>query len=280
MASAPPAASVFVSSDMEGCATLVHWDEVRPGEAAEYARARRILTDEINAVAAGAFAAGAKRVIVNDSHSKMRNIDAEQADPRLEVVSGHFKPHYMLQGITGGFAAAYFIGYHGGIGSQDAVMGHTYSPRVIFECRLNGEVSSELTINAALAGHFGVPVVLVSGDATTVAESKRNLPWAQTVETKRSLSYYSADCLSPLRVREALLAAGAAAFELVGQAQTFSVRAPVRLEIDTLKTYHSDAIGWMPGFARAGPRTVSFSGADMLQTYRALMAAIYVATAA
>ncbi|MGI8737231.1 MAG: M55 family metallopeptidase [Candidatus Eremiobacter antarcticus] len=280
MPNAPRAASVLISSDMEGCATLVHWDEVRPGSAPEYVRARRILTDEVNAAAAGAFAAGANRVVVNDSHSTMRNIDLERADPRVEVISGHFKPHYMLQGIAQGFAAAYFIGYHGGIGSQDAVMGHTYSPHAIFECRLNGEVASELTLNAALAGHFAVPVVLVSGDATTVAESKRNLPWAQTVETKRSLSYYSADCASPQRVSEAVRAAAATALERIGEAKLFSASVPVRLEIDTLKTYHSDAIAWMPGFSRPGPRTVSFTGTDMLQAYRALMAAIYVATAA
>ena len=122
--------------------------------------------------------AAPRRVIVNDSHSTMRNLLIEELDPRATVVSGRVKRDFMLQGLSEECAAAFFIGYHGAIGDACAVMGHTYSPRVIYECRLNGEPVSELPINAAFAGHFGVPVALVSADATTLAEAARVLPWA------------------------------------------------------------------------------------------------------
>src|SRR5205807_5728301 len=122
------------------------------------------------------LACGAARVTVNDSHSFMRNLIAGEVQPAVELVSGGLKPHFMLQGLTADFDAAFFVGYHGAIGDERAVMGHTYSPRIIFECRLGGLAVGETTINAALAGHLGVPVALVAGDQTTLEEARRNLP--------------------------------------------------------------------------------------------------------
>jgi len=272
--------AIFISADMEGCATLVHWDEVRPSDQIQYKRACEVYTQEVNAAAQGAFDGGVTRAVVNDAHSSMRNLIADKLDDRIECVSGRFKPRYMLEGIAAGaFRAAFFVGYHGGIGDADAVMGHTYSPRVIFECRLNGEIVSELTINAALAGHFGIPVTFVSGDSTTLAEAARNIPWSQRVETKRSISYYAADCLSPVRVRERLRTAGSAAAAATGAAP-LKLQTPITLEVDTLATSHADVMEWVPRFTRSGARGVRFVGEDMLETYRALMTIIYLGATA
>ncbi|MBV8282060.1 MAG: M55 family metallopeptidase [Candidatus Eremiobacteraeota bacterium] len=272
--------TIFVSIDMEGCATLVHWDEVRPSSSAEYRRAQTVMTSECNAVIDGAFAAGAGRVIVNDSHSAMRNLLLEDLDARADVIGGRIKRDYMLQGLTHECAASFFIGYHGAIGDGAAVMGHTYSPRVIYECRLNDVPVSELPINAAFAGHFGVPVALVSGDATTVSESKRVLPWAFAVQTKESLSYYAADCRSPHDVCDELRRKSKDAVEALGAFAPLHLECPIDMEIDTMRTSHADMICLVPGFERRGPRTVGCSAPDALAMYRALTALIYVGAAA
>lgn len=272
---------VYVSADIEGCATLVHWDEVRPGSSATYDRARRLLIAEVNAALDGAFSAGARRAWVNDAHSSMRNLVSPGLDARARLVTGRAKPLYMLEGIDAQpDALAFFIGYHGAIGDRNAVMGHTYSPRVIFECRLAGQVVGELTINAALAGHYGVPVGLVSGDRTTLEEARRNIPWAQTVETKASVSYYAAECRSPHEVRDALRLAGAAALAQWRDAKTFVLDPPITLEIDTMKTSQADVVERLPGFSRPAPRTVTFTSDDMPAVYRALTAIIYLGTVA
>ncbi len=273
--------SVFISADMEGCATLVHWDEVQPGGSAAYARARNIVAAEVNAALEGAFAAGARGAVVNDSHSAMRNLVVDGLDPRARLVTGRGKPLYMLQGIEAQRGAlAFFLGYHGAIGDLHAVMGHTYSPRVIFECRLAGQAVGELTINAALAGHHGVPVVLVSGDSTTLAEAQRTVPWAARVETKKSLSYFAADCLSPEAVQDALRAAGADAVRRKDEMRLYTLEPPVVLEIDTMKTSQADVLGGLSGFTRKGPRSIAFSGSDMAEVYRALIATITLGAAA
>lgn len=237
------------------------------------------MTSETDAVCRGAFAAGASRAFVNDSHSVMRNLVLEGLDPRVEVVSGRLKPQFMLQGVEG-CDAAFFVGYHGAIGDAQAVMGHTYSPRIIFECRLNGEPVGETTINAALAGRHGVPVALVSGDRTTLDEVRRHLPWALTVETKSSIGYFAADCLSPPAVREALEEAGAAAVRALPAMKPFVMPAPVEMEIDTIRTSQADMVELVPGMRRVAARTVSYRADDFAEIYRALMAVIYIGAAA
>jgi len=273
--------SVFVSADMEGCASLVHWDEVQPGASDAYKRARTIVALEVNAALAGARSAGAGDAVVNDAHSVMRNLVIDGLDKGARVVTGRGKPLYMLQGIqTDRPALAFFIGYHGAIGDRDAVMGHTYSPRVIFECRLAGQVVGELTINAALAGHYGVPVALVSGDSTTLTEATRNIPWAVRVETKRSLNYFAADCLSPQAVQEATASGGADAVRRSGEMRLFVLPPPIVLEIDTLKTAQADALDGLRGFRRMGARTIAYAGDDMAEVYRALISIIHIGAAA
>jgi D-amino peptidase len=271
--------SIFASVDLEGCATLVHWDEVRPSADAAYQRARRLMTSEVDAALRGAFGAGAANAIVNDSHSVMRNLLLDELDPRVKVVSGRLKPQFMLQGIEG-CDAAFFIGYHGAIGDAQAVMGHTYSPRIIFECRLNGEPVGETTINAALAGHFGGPVALVSADQTTLEEVRRNLPWAVTVETKESIGYFCADSLSPSMVCDSLEKAGALAVKRLPEMRPFSLAAPIEMEIDTLRTSQADVLELVPGMRRTASRSVAYRARDFAEIYRALMAVIYLGAAA
>jgi D-amino peptidase len=273
--------SVFISADIEGCATLVHWDEVTPGSSSAYAHARRIMAGEVNAVIEGAFDAGARGAVVNDAHSSMRNLAGQDIDPRARLVTGRIKPLYMLEGIdAGGPQLAFFVGYHGAIGDRDAVMAHTYSPRVIFECRLGGLVVGELTINAALAAHFGVPVGLVSGDATTLAEAERNIPWAVRVQTKVSMGYYAAECRSPQAVCDALRKAAADAVRSRAQMGLYECERPIVLEIDTVTTSQAGAIGRAAGFERIAARTVSYEGADMAEVYNALVTLIAVGAAA
>src|SRR5207245_9755215 len=132
-----------------------------PARAADDGRLRRLLTAEANAAVAGALAAGATRVRVNDSHWFMRNLLAEELHQAAELVAGDPKPRSMVQGIDGGFDAALFIGYHARAGTARAILDHTYADR-IYEVRLNGKAVGELGINAAPAGRHGVPVALAS----------------------------------------------------------------------------------------------------------------------
>src|SRR5438874_3518790 len=186
---------------MEGVAGVVHesqTDPTTPAFAAEYGRFRRLMTAEANAAVEGAVAAGATRVVVNDSHWFMRNLLAEELHPSAELLSGDPKPRSMVQGIDqGGFDAALFIGYHARAGTRNAILDHTYADR-IHEVRLNGKPVGELGLNAGLAGVHGVPVALVSGDSALAAEAKDLLgAGVATVIVKQAVSRHAAKSVAP-----------------------------------------------------------------------------------
>ena len=141
-----PPMRIYISVDMEGVAGVVHEDQTNPVDprcAGEYARFRRLMTDEANAAITGALEGGATRVVVNDSHWTMRNLLAEALHPEAELVSGSPKLGSMMEGVELGFDAALFVGYHARAGTMHATIDHTYTDR-IHEVRLNGRPAGEL----------------------------------------------------------------------------------------------------------------------------------------
>ena len=155
---------VFVSIDMEGVAGIAHIRQVMRGTD-DYPAARQLMTREANAAVAGAFAGGATRVVVNDSHGDMTNLLPDRMDPRAELTIGSPKvPFSMMTGIDARFGVALFLGYHAGAGTEAAVLDHTYYGRILWDVRLNGESQTEASLNAADDGLAGIQQL--AGDAT------------------------------------------------------------------------------------------------------------------
>ncbi len=174
--------TVLVSADIEGISGVVLPEHAMNGNG-EYERFRRLMTAEVNAAVIGALEGGAGRIIVNDSHGKMANLLIEELDPRAELISGSPKPYGMMQGIGPGIDRVFFVGYHAASGSLGAVLEHTGNDRVI-GIYLNGQEVGESGLNAALAGHFNVPVVLVTGDVAVTREAVALLGQIETVAVK------------------------------------------------------------------------------------------------
>src|SRR5579871_2535943 len=178
---------VFISTDFEGVAGIVDWDQIMVGST-DYALGRRLLLGELNAAIVGAQEAGATEFVVNDSHSTMRNLEPDLVAGNATLITGKHKPLYMMEGLDGTFDAIFFVGYHGSVGASQAILSHSYNPRAIWEVRLNGEVVGESALNALMAAHYNVPIALVTGDQVTVAEARRIDPSPHCVEVKRSVS--------------------------------------------------------------------------------------------
>jgi len=271
---------VYISVDMEGVAGVVHesqTDPVTPAFAAEYARFRRLMTAEANAAVEGALAAGATRILVNDSHWFMRNLLAEELHQAAELLSGDPKPRSMVQGIEDGFDAALCIGYHARAGTPNAILDHTYADR-IHEVRLNGKAVGELGLNAAFAGTHRVPVALVSGDAALAAEAKDLLgPGVATVVVKHAVSRHAAQSVAPVvacrMIREEV--AGA----LKRSHAPFVPATPIALEVDFALTIHADMAELCPGATRTAGRTVSFTHQDYREVFRAWRALLNLSAA-
>lgn len=261
---------VYISVDMEGVAGVVHEDQtdpVDPRHAGEYNRFRRLMTAEANAAIEGALAAGAGTVLVNDSHWLMRNLLAEELHPAAELLSGGPKFRSMMEGVALGFDAALCIGYHARAGTRHGVIDHTYTSRV-HEARLNGRPVGELAINAALAGTYGVPVALVSGDQTLAEEARAVLgPSVETVVVKHAVGRFAARSLAPTeacrRIREGVQAA------LGRRHAPLVLPAPIRLEVEFALTQMADMAELVPGSERLDGRTLAFVHDDYREVFRA-----------
>ncbi len=261
---------VYISVDMEGVAGVVHenqTDPIDPRHAGEYNRFRRLMTAEANAAIEGALAAGAERVLVNDSHWLMMNLLAEELHPAAELLSGGPKARSMVEGVELGFDAALFVGYHARAGVGHAIIDHTYTSRV-HEARLNGRPVGELAINAALAGTYDVPVALVSGDQALAAEARELLGTAvETVIVKHAVGRFAARSVAPA-VACRLIREGATA--ALGRPHApFRLSAPIRLEVDFELTQMADMAELAPGSVRTGGRTVEFVHQDYREVFRA-----------
>ena len=261
---------VYISVDMEGVAGVVHEDQTDPTEArhsGEYNRFRRLMTNEANAAIAGALDAGATAVVVNDSHWLMRNLLAEELNPKAELMSGGPKRLSMVEGIDGGFDAAMFVGYHAKAGTRNATIDHTYTSRV-YEARINGQPVGELALNAAMAGLHGVPVALVSGDQALAGEAKTLLgAGIETVVVKEAVGRFAGRSVAPAVACERIRSGAAAA--LRRKHVPFTFKAPIRLEVDFVVSQMADMAELVPGSARTGGRTLSYAGEDYREVFRA-----------
>ncbi|GAB7051058.1 M55 family metallopeptidase [Catenuloplanes indicus] len=261
---------VVISADMEGISGVVHRTEILPGEY-DYERGRALMTAEVNAVIDGVLTAdpGAD-VLVADAHGPFRSILPEDLDPRVRLVRGRPRPLGMMAGLDDRTGAVMFVGYHARAGAGPAVLAHAMSGAVL-DVRLNGRTVGEIGLNAALAGHHGVPVALVAGDDVACAELAALSPRSVAVPVKQAAGQFAAVTLHPTVVRERLRAAAAEAVRAVPGIPPFRIDGPVVLEMDLHGPAAVDLATLVPGVERApGARTVRFAARDLPEAYRVM----------
>jgi D-amino peptidase len=264
---------LYISADMEGVAGVCAWEQVDARTPhPEYATYRRFFTQEVASAIDGARAGGAGEIVVNDSHGPMRNLVLDELPAGVRVIFGNRKPFSMVQGADGGFAGAFFIGYHGGAGESDAVLSHTYTPSVVYEARINGVRCSEATINAGLLGYFGVPVLLVTGDRTTVRGVIEQMPWVRGVVVKESIGSFAADSMTPAAAQRAIRCEAQAAVAGAASAQAFRFAAPIVLDVQLVTAAQAHLVATIPRFERTGSRSVRFTDDAFPVVFKAFVA--------
>jgi D-amino peptidase len=261
---------VFISVDMEGIAGVSGFDDILRGRY-NYDRFRKLMTDEVNVAIAAAKAAGATEVVVNDSHDGMRNVLYEALEEDAELISGFNKPLCMAEGVQGADAAV-FIGYHAREGTAAATLDHTISISQIHNWWLNGVLVGEAQINAALAGYYGVPVVLVSGDDKLADQVHESLPGTRTVVVKHAIE---ASCVRSRPIREVhrLLREGVEeAVRARGTIRPMRLEGPVTFRMEFKRSSHAEVACLFPSVTRVDARTVEVTGRDVVEAWRMAIA--------
>ena len=266
--------NVYISCDMEGTAGICSWQQCDARKyTPEYFIYQKYMTAEVRAAIDGAREAGASKMLVNDSHGPMRNLLLDELPDDVRVIFGNRKPLSMAEGLSRDFAGVFFTGYHGAIGDADATLCHTYTPSVVYDVRVNGVRCSEATLNAGIAGFYGVPVLLVTGDRVTVEGLKAQMPWVTGVIVKESIGNYAANSISPRAAQDAIRSGAAQAMRNAKNAKPFVFEPPVTLEIDLARVEQADLIEMIPAFQRTGSRQVRFVHDDYPTVFKAFLAA-------
>ncbi|MEW6402793.1 MAG: M55 family metallopeptidase [Chloroflexota bacterium] len=263
---------ILIAADMEGVTGVTNWDQVNPDHP-EYARYRKLMTEDVNAAVRGALAGGATAVLVKDGHNTDINLLIEDLDPRASLISGGPSLLSMVEGADQGMDGVMFVGYHARMGAVHAILDHTWSDERVSGLWINDRAFGEAGLNGAVCGHFDVPVIMASGDQSLCSEVREFFGrQIETAQVKKAFSRMSAECLPPSVT--AGLIEGAAQHAVLKLKEgkgpkPFKVTAPIRMEVEFIQSEMADGACIMPGAERGLDRRVAYTADDMLIIYRA-----------
>lgn len=269
--------NVYVSVDIEGITGVVHAD-MMGATGREYDRGRNLMTDDANAAIEGLSRAGADYILVVDGHGPMRNLFFEKMHPASHLLtgSGDAKEWCQLEGADSRqFDAAVLVGYHAMAKTYKAIHPHTIAGAAVHELRLNGRPHGETGLNAAVLGSLGIPVIMVTGDTTTMSEAKEFLgDQIETVSVKDAVGRNAAICRPPSATLPEITAAAERALQALDSAKPYVAETPWRLEVDFLNMPQCDRASRTQGIERVGPVTIKVLGDTPWEQYRNLWAGL------
>lgn len=261
-AQAQRARKVFISVDMEGISGVVDPSQLGP-DGFEYQRAREWMTGEVNAAIAGIRSSGPAEIVVCDSHGNGQSLLIDKVPDDVRIVRGFPRPLEMMQGLDDSFSAAIFIGYHASEWTADAVRGHTISSARLLGVKLNGNEVSEGIYNAALAGHFNVPIAFVSGDRLAVTQIQKAVPGVEGAIVKEPYGYHSAQTVTPARGQTMIREGVTRAMGKLGSLQPYRLTTPIALEVGFKLTIDAERAAFVPGLSRTDAHVVKGTFHDM-----------------
>jgi len=255
---------VHISVDMEGVAGVVTSEQLGP-TGFEYARFREFMTREALAAVNAAKAAGATEVIVADSHGNGQNLLIEQFPADVRVIRSWPRRLGMVAGVDDNVDAAMFIGYHAGTNNPSGVRAHTFSSANLTRVALNGTNVTEGAWNAAVAGHFGVPVIMMSGDDAAIEEVRKALGGIEAAETKRTLGFHSALTLTPQASATLIGERVTAALRRRSEFRPLKVQTPIVVDVSFKNYMAAEVLAYLPIFERVDSHSIRFRAKDMVE---------------
>lgn len=252
---------VLIISDAEGVAGVCHQDQTEP----KGTDMPELLTGEVNAAVDGFLAGGADEVIVFDGHFMAHNLSATTIHPKARLIMGALPAAMTLERK---YTAVAFVGQHAMANIPNAIMAHSFSSLGIQNMKLNGKLVGEIDVRAAMAGHFGTPVIFLSGDQAAADELRAIVPQATMAVVKTAILRNSCDTMSAIAARELIRERAKASMAKIGTIAPYTVKGPVTLEIEytTRNSLSPDAKHW-PGATVIDDRTVRFTGSDVIEAW-------------
>ncbi len=254
--------TIFLITDAEGVGGVCRQDQTDPKDP----EMRQLLTAEINAAVDGFLAGGADEVVVWDGHDGSQTLSTLTIHPKAKLVMGGLGPSMLMERR---FSAVAYVGQHSKANIRGGIMAHSYSSLGIQNMLLNGKPVGEIDVIAAMAGHFGTPVILLTGDQAAVDELREIVPNAEMVAVKEGIGRYTCISMSAKSAQEAIRAAAQRSIAKIPAVKPYTVPGPVTLQIEytTRNSLPVDAES-RHGAEVLDDRTIRFRGKDILDVWR------------
>ena len=255
---------IFISADLEGVVGAVTSEQLGPN-GFEYNRFREFMTAEVNAAINAARAAGATEILIADSHGNGQNLLIEKLPKDVKLIRSWPRPLGMMEGIDSSFDGVIFTGYHASTDNMEGVRAHTFSSASFTSIKVNGKVMTEGSWNAAVAGEFGVPVIMVAGDDTAVNEVKALIGNAEGAIVKESISFHSAKSLHPEAAYDLITEKTSYAVKNIKKYKPYKIKGPVTVSVSFKHYQPSQILAYLPMFIRTDSHTIEFKAKNMVE---------------
>ena len=257
---------IHISADMEGIAVLAH-DDQTDQKGFDYCRMREIMTAEVEAAIQGARDGGADDVLVCDAHDTGRNLLVEKMTEDFEVIQGAPYELGMMAGISESYDASFQVGYHSMRHTHAGTLGHTYTYSIA-KLKLNGVTVGETGLSAAIAGHFGVPLVFVSGDLHAIRQAQRLVSGVVGVPTKEGVGVYGARSLTPRKAQELIRKGAKQAIEKIHEIKPYVLKKPIQMEVAFERPLMAQYATQIPLVKRKDACTVAYKAKDIIEAFQ------------
>ena len=257
---------IFISSDMEGTAGVASWDEVTKGKDL-YEHFARQMSREVAAACEGVLKAGATEILVKDAHDTARNIDPSLLPVQARIFRGWGKhPYSMMAGLDESYTGVIFTGYHSAANMNTNPLSHTMNTQNV-HITVNGEICSELMMNAMICAYLGVSVYCVTGDKGLCDWFRTKCPGTALVPVSEGVAAGSVSIhpdLAVARIRDA----AEKAFQADKRDCMYPLPGHFHVEICFKEHFKAAGAAWYPGCTQTGPRTVAFDANDYMDVLK------------
>jgi D-amino peptidase len=269
----------FISVDMEGISGIVD-GSMTSRKQQDYEKGRKLMASDVNAAIKGILDIDPQaEITVCDAHGSMNNINPEDLHKAAKLVRGSPKPQSQTAALDETYDACLFIGYHSKKGTLEGILSHTYSGGNIESLHVNDVEVGETQLNAGIAGHYGVPLIFVSGDQATCSEAKQIHKEITTVKVKEAIGRTAATCLHPEKARALITDGVKKAIQHMSDIPPHKVSKPVTFTIRFTDAKRADAASFIPTTERLDGKTIKLTAADYIKAYHGFLAAVLCGTA-
>jgi D-amino peptidase len=159
-----------------------------------------------------------------------------------------------------------FVAYHAKAGTLRGIMAHTYTDK-IFSLKFNDIEVGEIGTDAAIAGYFGIPVVMVTGDKAACDEARALLGDIETVVVKEGVSRSAGRCINPAEARKLIKEGAKRAMRKIGTVKPFVIKPPVCTQVVFVNPNYADNLEHLPFIERIDGRTITFTANDFIEAF-------------